>query len=62
MLEYCHCSNTSEKQSHVISVPYLQIATSGLVEQPQDTNRLQEKAVLAVGGLHTLNRPFYVAL
>lgn len=51
-------TSMNSSMSVVISVPCLRILTSGLVEQPQDTNRLQEKAVCAVRGLHTLNSPF----
>lgn len=58
-------------QSHQWTVPApfwfqfltrLQILTFGLVEQPQDFNRLQQKAVFAVRCLHTLNRHFYMTL
>lgn len=49
MLECCHYSNIGE-QPHLTSSP---------AKQPQDTNRLQEKAVFSVKGQHTLDRSFY---
>lgn len=55
-------TSTNSSLPLVISVPCLQIFTSGLFEQPQDTNRPQKKAVCAVRSMHTLNRPFYVTL